>query len=292
MITFFTTAKAFREQNAITQRNALACWRALDPDAEVLLIGEEDGAREAAEETGARLIPQVERNAFGTPLIPSLFAIAEREAKHDLLVFSNADILFTRRLPESMRLLAERRRPFLLIGRRRDLGVPRPLDFSAGGGEDALVQAVREKGALGVKAALDYFGFQRGMLMEPRAALRFPPLVIGRPGWDNFTVFWARVQGMDVVNGSDYVPAIHQKHDYRHHAQGKEGVYGGAEARKNFHQTGTERYVFTTLDATYRLDPAGRVRPLIAPIFWRRRAVTLPYILLARWFGYIEAENG
>jgi len=127
--------------------------------------------------------------------------------------------------------------------------------------------------------------------MQPRSRLRYPSLAIGRAGWDNFHVFWARVQGVDVVNASDYVIAVHQNHDYRHHPQGKDGIYTGAEAKKNYQQTGTGQYLFTTLDATSRITPSGRLRSLYAPIYWRRKLDTLPIILLARWFGYIRAED-
>jgi hypothetical protein len=291
MITFFTSAKAFQGLNAITQRNALACWRALDPNAEVLLIGEEEGSRAAAEETGARLIPQVERTEFGTPLIPALFAAAEREAKNNLLVFSNADILFTRSLVECMRFLASRKQPFLLMGRRRDMDITDRLDFSSAHWEESLVREAQQRSSPGVKAALDYFGFWRGTLMQPRSVLRYPALAIGRAGWDNFQVFWARVQGIDVVNASDYVLALHQNHDYRHHAQGKDGIYTGVEARKNYQQTGTGQYLFTTLDATHRFTPDGRLQPLLAPVYWRRKVETLPLLLMARWFGYIRSKE-
>ena len=51
MLTFFTTAKPFKGHSAIIQRNALKSWTLLDPDIEVILFGDEEGAAEVAPRT-------------------------------------------------------------------------------------------------------------------------------------------------------------------------------------------------------------------------------------------------
>ena len=125
MITLFTTAKPFTGNAAVTQYNTLAGWRTLLPDGEVLLVGEETGAAEAARELGVRLIPDIERNKFGTPLLRSIFSAAAANASFSDPVYANADILFTNRSSRAVRLVANRRRPFLLIGRRLGYRHPR-----------------------------------------------------------------------------------------------------------------------------------------------------------------------
>jgi hypothetical protein len=93
MITIFTTTKAAKGTISISQRNTFACWRRLEPACEILLIGEEEGSAEMAREFGARLIPDVERNEFKTPLIRSLIEVAEAHATFPLLLLVNSDIL-------------------------------------------------------------------------------------------------------------------------------------------------------------------------------------------------------
>jgi len=66
MLTIFTTAKPFRGHSGIIQRNALQSWKALQPDIEIILFGDDEGAAEAAEEFGLRHEEQVERNEWGT----------------------------------------------------------------------------------------------------------------------------------------------------------------------------------------------------------------------------------
>jgi hypothetical protein len=44
VLTFFPTAKPFRDRSGIIQRNALKRWTLLHPEVEVILFGDDDGA--------------------------------------------------------------------------------------------------------------------------------------------------------------------------------------------------------------------------------------------------------
>jgi hypothetical protein len=279
MITLFTTTKPFTGNVALTQRNTVACWRRLVPECEVLLIGEEEGSAAVAREFGARLIPEVERSEFGTPLLRSLFAVAEANATRPLLLYANADILFTNRLTRAARALAGRRRPYLLFGRRRDTEFTEPFDFSAPDWDARLEAYAREHGKPAIKSALDYFLFPRGAWGGAAGLAEFPRIVIGRPPWDNWIVFWALARRMDVINGSDFVLAVHQQHDYGHHRGGKQGVYAGAEAKRNFELCSYERYLYGTPDATHRIRPDGRVVRAFSADILRRRWKTFPDLM-------------
>jgi hypothetical protein len=65
MLTFFTTAKPFVGHSGIIQRNALRSWKLLDPDVEVILFGDEEGAAEVSGELGLRHETKVERDERG-----------------------------------------------------------------------------------------------------------------------------------------------------------------------------------------------------------------------------------
>ena len=99
-ITIFSTPKPFSDPHInMIQRNAIQSWKQLGDLVEVLLIGEEPGLKEAAEDIGVRYIPDVERNQFGTPLVNSIFDQARKESSHQILFYINADIIL---LPESV----------------------------------------------------------------------------------------------------------------------------------------------------------------------------------------------
>ena len=76
LLTLFSAPKPFVNPHIATiQRNAIKSWTLL-PDVEVILLGEEAGLAEAARELRVRHLPNVTRNASGTPLISSMFQLA------------------------------------------------------------------------------------------------------------------------------------------------------------------------------------------------------------------------
>jgi hypothetical protein len=285
MITLFTTTKPFQNAVETTQRNTIACWRRLEPSCEVLLIGEEKGSASVAREYGARLIPEVERSEFGTPLLRSMFSVAEANATFPILLYANADILFTNRLIRAARSLTDRRKPYMMFGRRWDTQLCEPFDFAGPDWENRLEEFARSHGKPAVKSALDYFMFPKGAWGGKQGLAEFPSIVIGRPAWDNWIVFWCLARRMDAINSSDYIFAIHQNHDYAHHTGGQQGVYAGEEARRNFKLASYERYLYGTPDATHRIRPDGRIVRAFSADILRRRWKTFPDLLKVRIFG-------
>jgi len=280
MITLFTTAKPFVGQTAVTQYNTLACWRTLFPQGEVLLLGDEKGAAEAAKELGLRLVPDIERSEFGTPLLNSVFSKAEENASFPLLMYANADILFTGRLAQAAKSLSVWSTPFLLVGRRWDTDLRERMDFSTPDWEQWLVEKAKTSGKPGIKSALDYFMFPKGAWGEKGGYIEIPPLAIGRSAWDDWLVFWARARRMDVVNGSGFILAVHQNHDYSHLPEGqKSGLSNGEEARRNFALVSYERYLYGTPDATYRIRPDGKIVRTFSADILRRRLRTFPDLM-------------
>jgi hypothetical protein len=251
MITFFSTPKPFRGHIGIIQRNAIHSWKLAHPAAEVILFGNEEGAAESAHDLGARHEPEVERNSLGTPLLSSLFDRADRLARHDLLCFLNADILLTDDfLAASARLLQIHQRS-LMVGRRCDVDITEPLDFSLPDWGKRLRSMARERGKLRPPQWIDYFVFPRGLLYR-----QVPPFAVGRPGYDVWLLWKVRSMGLPVVDATRVVRAIHQNHDYSHHPGGQEGLWRDTEAQQNFTLLGKGHFV-TIDNATHRLTPSG-----------------------------------
>ncbi len=94
LLTIFTAPKPFTDPHIATiQRNAIQSWLHLGPDVEVLLVGDEPGMDEAADQYGVKQLPDVRRNESGTPLVSSIFDLARRESRTPLLTYVNADVL-------------------------------------------------------------------------------------------------------------------------------------------------------------------------------------------------------
>ena len=95
MLTLFTTAKPFQGHSAIIQRNALESWRRLDPNIEVILLGDDPGAAEVCQELALRYEPHIERKENGTKTVHSIFGQAQQMARHEHICYCNCDIVFT-----------------------------------------------------------------------------------------------------------------------------------------------------------------------------------------------------
>ena len=52
MITLFATPKNFTDIFNTIQLNALRSWRALSPEIQIIIFGDSDGSKQAAEEPG------------------------------------------------------------------------------------------------------------------------------------------------------------------------------------------------------------------------------------------------
>ncbi|MEK7777380.1 MAG: hypothetical protein AAB303_01985 [Chloroflexota bacterium] len=250
MLTLFATAKPFQGHVATTQRNAIQSWTLLQPRPQVILLGDDEGTAEVAKELGVEHVAEVERSDYGTPLLNDLFEQAQRLATYDLLCYVNADIILMNDFMTALRQVANQMPRFLMVGRRMDVDVKGPIDFSAGW-EDKLRAHIGQHGRLHPPAGIDYFAFRRGMWGD------IPRFAIGRPAFDNWLIYRARALGASVVDATDVVKVIHQNHDYSHVPTGAIGVWEGPEAKRNMELTGGRKHIFTLRDATDKLAPSG-----------------------------------
>ncbi|OGR98582.1 MAG: hypothetical protein A2V88_07695 [Elusimicrobia bacterium RBG_16_66_12] len=250
MITLFSIPKPFRHHIGLIQRNAVESWVRLGPTVQVILMGDEDGVAEIAAANGVQHIAGIERNEFGTPLVRSIFGRAEEAARHDLLCYANADIIFLSDFLEAVRAARVAREAFLLIGRRWDLEVRSPLGSSPGWEAD-LRRQVKGGGVLHGHSGIDFLVFRRGLWRT------IPDFAIGRPGWDNWMVYAASAQGVPVIDITPVTTVIHQNHDYAHHPQGQAGVFQGPEAAHNRLLLGGLSHAYTILDADSMMTRRG-----------------------------------
>ncbi len=263
MITIFTAPKPFKRDIGRIQRNAIWSWLALGSAIEILLIGEEEGMDRAAAELGVRMLPEVERNPQGTPLVSSIFDQARRAARHDLLCYVNSDIIF---FPDLLRAVGRARGAFdrfVLVGQRWDLEMEEEWglhEFSDGEKRSGLLQGARRHPRTGS----DYFVFR------PDQFLDMPPFALGRSGWDNWMIYAGRAAGVPVIDGSEAVTVLHQNHDYGH-LPGGSAHYRLPESERNVELAGGREMMFTLDDTTWRMTEEGLERvPLVGRDVGRR----------------------
>src|ERR1700722_17774996 len=279
MLTFFTTAKPFVEHIDIIQRNAIRSWQKLHPDVEIILMGDDAGAAEVCAEMGLRHIPEVRRNKYGTKYLADIYEQAQWAARHELLCHINCDIILTTDFLSAVKQVVARDEQFLMAGRRWDVDVTAPLDFADGDWEQRIGELAAMEQRQRPPQWIDYFVFSRGLYGGEMAAF-----VIGRPGWDNWLLWYPLSIDVPVVDASSVVRAVHQNHDYGYHPQGEKGVWEGEEAQENY-RLHYGKYA-TLSNATYVLTPGGMKRNYKAKWIAARQRVAQG--LSQAWFGVLN----
>ena len=236
------------------QRNAIQSWTLL-PDVEVILLGNEAGLAEVANELDVKHIPEVELNANGTPLISSMFELTRKNSHGDLLCIINADMILLSDFVEAARRSRLQCDKFVLLSQRWDLEVTQPIEFSEGW-QNRLSSTVHRHGSLHRPAGSDFFLFPLSCYID------IPDFTIGRAGWDNWMIYKARKEKWTVIDCTPSVMIVHQNHDYSHLPGGKPH-YEHPDTNENIRLAGGEANIrYTILDATHQLSPGGKlVRP-------------------------------
>src|SRR5262245_39399432 len=185
MITIFAIPKAFHGHIKIIQKNAIQSWTLLKPLPRLILFGSDEGTKETAQELNIEHIPSVACSEYGTPIIQDVFKQARQLSTTPLLCYINSDIILMSDFMNAVDTVAESTKQFLLCGRRWNLDVTSPLDFSEGW-EEQLKKQVKISGTLEKPWAIDYFVFSSQIGND------MPPFIIGRPSWDNWLLYSVR----------------------------------------------------------------------------------------------------
>lgn len=244
MLTIFTIPKPFVGHIGIIQRNAVLSWLNLFPECEIILFGDEPGIREIAHEFGIRHVPEIKKNEYGTPFLDDVFIQAQIIARHDILCYCNADIIFFNDLIETVKKIPGRE--YLMVGERWDVDVTTPIDISRKSWAGEFFAFARDHHSVENFPGMDYFIFPKGMLAE------FPPFVVGRRGWDNWLIYHVRKRQIPVIDATPVVHVIHQNHSYAHVPQ-KEGTrWEGPESSNNVRLVGNRQiYLWELADADW-----------------------------------------
>ena len=129
MITLFTTTKIFSGIFKIIQTNALNSWRTISSNIQIIIIGNSEGGKEAADLINAEFIPEVECSLAGTPLINSLFSKAESRARYSIMAYINADIILPPNFLETIFLFLKMKSKFLGVGYRWDMDIKDLINY-------------------------------------------------------------------------------------------------------------------------------------------------------------------
>jgi len=226
-LTIFAVPKAFKGHEGVIQKNAIRSWAQLAPKPEIILMGNDFGVREMALEVGAKHIPHIAENEYGTPLVDNIFKKAWDAAANDILAYVNADIILMDDFQLAVAKVINQFQEFLVIGQRWDLPVWGEIDFNSPEWVELMKKDVQENGFLHSETGLDYFIHPRGLWRG------MPPFALGRTVWDNWLVKRPFEDEIPIIDGTGFITAVHQDHGYDHCQGGREGAWKGVEATRN-----------------------------------------------------------
>ncbi|NCA11920.1 hypothetical protein EBR56_08970 [bacterium] len=253
-IAIVAAPKDFHGHTGVIQRNAIASWRQLGNDVEILLGGDSAGLVDVAAGACAVCLGPLAAGVDGPPRVDDLFAKARAASRADLIAYVNADIMLLPDWRAAVNRVAEVvSGDMLVIGRRTDLDVIAPIDVADPLARIDLLDRATRVGKPAARVCKDYFVFRREDFQH------VPPFTLGRAFWDNWMVHDARARGVPVVDVTECATAVHQNHDYAHLAGGRLSAYlTSPGARDNRRLAGGSRMV-TGAAASRRLRPDGAI---------------------------------
>jgi hypothetical protein len=209
-IDLFTTPKPFNGLTAIHQANALRSWRGCPQVRRIFVFGAVSGETDSITETGAEVMLDVECTENGLPSIRSMFEIAAERSEADLLMFTNADMIYLPSFFAGVEACSkEAGDRFLLVGSRMDFDSERSFSFGSADEISDFEAYVGESGKMHPPSGSDYFIFPRRQYLENR----LPDLWIGRGGWDLYMIYHAKSHEFLTVDLSPSVWGYHQNHE-------------------------------------------------------------------------------
>lgn len=203
MITIFSSPRGMNGLFRIIQLNAFNNWKSLDSGVEIMIFGNEEGVKEICEEYGFVHIPAVPLNKEGLPFVKDLFKIANKLARNNILMYSNADILFEKNFLNVVEFLRKEKTSFLAVGQRYDVNIDSSVLFNNDWERDLKIKAI-----LHPPTAKDYFIFTKDYFTKSF----FRDFVIARPGWDDFFVHNSIMENKTIIDLSRVVDVFHQNH--------------------------------------------------------------------------------
>ena len=249
MITIFSNPRPFTGPFDTIQRNAIGSWLKLGCEI-ILFDDEEETTSRVASELGVKCLKPV-CNEYGTPLLDHEFAAVKAAAVNPVLAHVNADIIlfpeFTLAITRIYALL--RGGNFFMIGRRWDLDVTEPLDFS-GDWQEKVRSSLAAGGKLHGISGIDYWVFPKDTPFDP------PSFNVGRPGMDSWLVYKARLLKIPVIDATEAITIVHQNHNYPRKAM----PYFEWEVEQNFSMADSLMWGMTLYDSDRVFSAEGDLK--------------------------------
>jgi hypothetical protein len=241
MISIFSIPKPFLGRIETIQYNAIATWKTIHPKLEIILIGDDQGVRQAAKKYGCKHIKEISKNKYQTPIISDAFKKARATAKNEILMYSNCDMIYDQSLITTVQSVPKDLK-YLICGRRYDCASSVKLYEKKAVDICQAVKKLKTKSELHGFSGIDYFIYAK------KNSLKMPKFYVGRCCWDNWLIWAARKHEFIVIDATLNLNALHQNHDYQSQPLGDQR-FKGPELESNIQSCGSLSNMLTLREA-------------------------------------------
>lgn len=244
MYTIFSCPKDFTSLFGIIQRNAIHSWLKLSSKPKIILFGnfEENILKEFDSENIVFLsIDDV--NEYETPFINKIFEKAIQNSTTDTLCYVNSDIILFDDFSNTINIL-EKRKKFFGVGRRYNVDLKKLIKFE---NKNDFQNKFLKNIIIDKYFGSDYFIFNKNQIKN------IPSFLIGRTCWDNWLMYYASKNKLDLTDCTNDIFCVHQKHDYSHIKTDTKNHYKGIERDYNLRQLGGLDKVYHIRDCKFIL---------------------------------------
>ncbi|KAA0151618.1 hypothetical protein FNF29_04542 [Cafeteria roenbergensis] len=207
------------EQKYLIQRNTLIAFANLGESVEMTVFTDSPQIQALCAELAPSVVcsSNFRTNSHGTPVLKSMYLHIENATAAPFYGYVNADIIFTDALLKALRAVQRGihegvlHRRVLVVGKRTNFEMPFPLTMSSPmvlnrSSGPSVIDKMAARGKVFQPDAEDFFFVHRNSLDWSQIA----DFVIGRVAYDNWLVDHAFHQGLDRVDVTNTVHAVHQ----------------------------------------------------------------------------------
>ncbi|KAK3577853.1 hypothetical protein CHS0354_010414 [Potamilus streckersoni] len=194
------------EEKILVHNNTIRNWLLLKPDVTLVIFTNDSKTGIVCNNHGLHIMPVRVANTGNVPVLKYMYLDAMANFNSQFYAFANSDILFTDGLINTLKYLLQSTNaskiPTLIVGRRTNVNVTNTKQFSTW---QNVTFMAKTKGELFPAFGEDYFV----------ASPSFPwkdikDVIIGRKGYDNYLVAYARRNNIFVIDATQTILAVHQ----------------------------------------------------------------------------------
>ena len=204
ILTLFTSLAHNKDKNTIYS-TTIQNWSTFLPKINLILFTNDSSIKASVESRGWTVFPVTHHAAGGVPVLKTMFEKARKTYDTPFYGFSNADILFTDKLLETVVVSLKnygKDTKMMITGRRYNIPTLTPKEAMS---YENIRTAINTRGELFMEASEDFL-----ITSKPFSWENVPDLVIGRPAYDNWVVAHARCSGITAIDATYTVQGAHQ----------------------------------------------------------------------------------